>query len=67
MRYLFTCLTIFCSSAFFLGCSGDVSTTDDSTKIELEGPKVETGDEPIDMDPSTDDDIDVDTPLPGDK
>lgn len=48
------------------GCSGDVTTTDDSTKMEVEAPKIETGDDPVDLDPSTDSDVDVDTPLPGD-
>lgn len=48
------------------GCAGDVETTDDSTRMEIEGPKVEQGDEPVDLDPSTDDDVDIDTPLPGD-
>jgi len=48
------------------GCAGDVSTTDDSTELEIEGPKVETGDAPTDLNPATDDDIDIDTPIPGD-
>lgn len=48
------------------GCAGDVTTTDDSTKLELEGPKLETGEASTDLDPATDDDIDVDTPLEGD-
>ena len=50
-----------------LGCTADVSTTDDSTKIEVETPKVEVGDETPDLDPTTDDDVDIDTPAPGDK
>jgi hypothetical protein len=49
------------------GCRADVKTTDDSTKVEVEMPKVEVGDKAPDLDPRTDDDIDVDTPLPGDK
>lgn len=49
------------------GCSGEVSTTDDSTRVQLEGPKVETGDKPLDLNPKTDDDLDIDTPLAGDK
>ncbi len=48
------------------GCTGDVATTDDSIKMEAEIPKVEIGDEAPDLDPSTDDDVDVDTPAPGD-
>jgi len=49
------------------GCEARVDTTDDSSRIELEGPKVERGDEDIDLDPTTDDDIDIDTPIEGDK
>ena len=52
-----------CSS----GCTGNVETTDDSVKMEAEVPKVEIGEETPDLDPRTDDDVDVDTPLPGDK
>jgi hypothetical protein len=50
-----------------VGCSSKVETTEDSTRVEAEGPKVEIGDKPVDLDPSTDDDIDVDTPAPGDR
>jgi hypothetical protein len=49
------------------GCSAKVETTDDSTKVTGEGPKIEIGDKPVDMDPTTDDDVDIDTPAPGDK
>ena len=45
-----------------LGCTGDVETTDDSTKMELEVPKVELGEAETDLDPTTDDDVDIDTP-----
>jgi hypothetical protein len=48
------------------GCSSKVETTDDSHKIEVEVPKLEVGDQPIDADPRTDGDVDVDTPAPGD-
>ena len=50
-----------------IGCAADVETTDDSTKMEVEGPKVEIGDAPVDLDPRTDDDVDIDTPAAGDK
>lgn len=50
----------------FTGCTGDVETTDDSIQMEAEMPKVETGEEDVDLDPSTDDDVDVETPLEGD-
>jgi hypothetical protein len=49
------------------GCTADVSETPDSTKIEVEAPKVDVGDAPVDLDPATDDDIDIDTPAPGDR
>jgi hypothetical protein len=49
-----------------IGCTAKVETTEDSTRVEAEGPKVEIGDKPVDLDPSTDSDVDVDTPAPGD-
>jgi hypothetical protein len=49
------------------GCAAEVETTDDSERVSVEVPKVETGDQPVDLDPGTDEDIDVDTPLPGDR
>jgi hypothetical protein len=52
--------------AAFLGCTGDVETTDDSIKMETEVPKVEMGPGETDMDPSTDEDVDIDTPAAGD-
>ena len=48
------------------GCAGDVETTDDSTRMEAEGPVVETGPEETDLDVESDEDVDVDTPLEGD-
>jgi hypothetical protein len=51
---------------FAIGCTGNVETTDDSTKIEAEIPKVEVGDKTPDLDPRTDHDVDIDTPAPGD-
>lgn len=49
-----------------VGCTADVSTTEDSTRMEAEMPKVEIGSEDVDLDPRTDKDVDVDTPLKGD-
>jgi hypothetical protein len=62
-------LAILCPAILCLamGCTGDVQTTDDSVKIEAEVPKVEVGDETPDLDPRTDDDVDIDTPVPGDQ
>jgi hypothetical protein len=67
MKYISACVAALAISGGLLGCSADVKTTDDSTKVEVEGPKLEVGDKPVDLDPSTDSDIDVDTPAPGDK
>jgi hypothetical protein len=50
-----------------VGCTGDVQTTDDSLHIEADLPKVETGSKSLDLNPKTDEDVDIDTPLPGDK
>ena len=50
-----------------MGCAGDVDTTDDSVRMEAEVPRVETGPADTDLDPTTDDDVDIDTPLPGDR
>jgi hypothetical protein len=49
-----------------IGCTGDVQTTEDSVHLETDLPKVELGEEDVDLDPRTDADIDVDTPRPGD-
>ena len=59
--FLLAALSVFC------GCSADVETTGDSTRVEVEGPELEVGDKPADLDPSSDEDIDVDTPAPGDR
>jgi hypothetical protein len=67
MRYIGTGVIAFAVVCSAGGCSSDVDTTEDSTKVEIEGPKLEVGDQPVDMDPSTDADVDVDTPAPGDK
>jgi len=45
----------------FTGCRSEVSTTKDSVRIEAEVPKVEVKKTP-DLDPRTDDDVDVKTP-----
>ena len=50
-----------------LGCATEVETTDDSVRIETEVPKIERGEEPVDLDPRTDEDVDIDTPAPGDR
>jgi hypothetical protein len=48
------------------GCTGDVKTTEDSVRLEADLPKVEVGDQPVDLDPRTDGDVDIDTPKKGD-
>jgi hypothetical protein len=57
---------LLCAVIAVAGCAAEVQTTDDANRVMVETPKVETGDQPVDLDPSTDDDVDVDTPLPGD-
>jgi hypothetical protein len=54
-------------AAISAGCTAEVSKTPDSTKVEVETPTVDVGEAPVDLDPRTDDDIDVDTPAPGDR
>ena len=66
MRYLPIGLALLFALAT-LGCTGDVETTDDSVKVEAEVPKVEIGHKAPDLDPRTDDDVDIDTPAPGDR
>jgi hypothetical protein len=48
------------------GCTADVEPTDDSVRVGAEVPKVEIGERSPDLDIRTDDDVDVDTPAPGD-
>jgi hypothetical protein len=35
--------------------------------VTVEAPKVETSGQKPDLNPATDDDVDIDTPLPGDR
>jgi hypothetical protein len=65
MKKVASTLLLF-SSIVISGCTGSVETTDDSTRVETDLPKVEVGDRKPDLDPRTDDDVDVDTPAPGD-
>jgi hypothetical protein len=65
MKKVASVLVLF-SAIVINGCSGSIETTDDSTRVETDLPKVEVGDRKPDLDPRTDDDIDVDTPAPGD-
>ena len=67
MKYASSCLASFVIAVCALGCSSSVETTEDSTKLEVEVPKIEVGEAPLDLDPSTDDDVDIDTPAPGDQ
>ena len=56
-----------CAALTLAGCTAEVKTTDDSHPVSVETPRIETGGEPVDLDPATDADVDVDTPLPGDR
>jgi hypothetical protein len=67
MKSWLACFLILAAAFVAHGCSAKVETTEDSTKVEADGPKVEIGDKPIDLDPKTDDDVDIDSPAPGDK
>jgi hypothetical protein len=66
MNLCLTILLALATATATIGCIAAVETTEDSTKVEIEAPKVEVGDEPVDLDPRTDDDVDLDTPAPGD-
>jgi hypothetical protein len=66
MTRLIGCLVLFAAAAL-AGCTGDVQETDDSTRIEADVPKVEIGEGDVDLNPATDDDVDIDTPKPGDE
>jgi hypothetical protein len=64
MTTVFRCLLML--SLFAIGCAAEVKTTEDSTKFEVEVPKVEVKDKKPDLNIKTDDDVDIDTPRPGD-
>ena len=63
-RFVFASLML--TATAILGCDGAADVTDDSTRLEVELPRVEVGDEPVDINPATDDDVDIDTPIEGD-
>jgi hypothetical protein len=65
MKKISSILLLFSAMAI-AGCSGSVETTEDATRVETDLPKVEVGDRTPDLDPSTDDDVDIDTPASGD-
>lgn len=60
-------ILLFLFPSVLVGCASDVKTTDDATQVQVDLPKVELGEQAIDLDPRTDGDIDIDTPLKGDK
>jgi hypothetical protein len=66
MAYKIATFLLLLFATTMTGCSGNVETTDDSTRVEADLPKVEVGDRTPDLDPRTDDDVDIDTPAPGD-
>ena len=61
------CLAVQLIALGIAGCEAGVETTDDSVRVGAELPKVEVGDQPVDLDPSTDEDVDIDTPAAGDR
>jgi hypothetical protein len=66
MKRLFGCLLL-AAAAALVGCTGDAKETDDSVHLETDLPKVEIGEGDVDLNPKTDDDVDIDTPKPGDE
>jgi hypothetical protein len=63
----FFCIATLSLAACAFGCTADVTTTDDSHRVTVETPKIETSGEKPDLDPTTDSDVDIDTPAPGDQ
>jgi hypothetical protein len=61
------CACLLTTALGIAGCTAEVQSTDDSQRVTVETPKVEVGDAPVDINPATDEDVDVDTPLPGDR
>ena len=66
MRFASACLVSLAAALGTMGCTADIEPTDDSVRFEAEVPKIEVGQQDPDLDPATDDDIDIDTPAPGD-
>jgi hypothetical protein len=54
-------LIMMCAALGLVGCRAEVKETPNSVKIETELPKIEVNKTP-DLDPRTDDDVDVKTP-----
>ena len=67
MRVFLVYASLMLSGILISGCTADVQTTEDSNRVTVEMPKVETSGQQPDLDPTTDDDVDIDTPLPGDR
>ena len=66
MRTLTTGLLSLLLCGAMIGCTGDTETLDDGVGADDGSLGVETGAEPTDLDPTTDDDVDIDTPIEGD-
>jgi hypothetical protein len=67
MRRVKICVALVLCGSLVGGCTADVQTTDDANRVTVETPKVETSGQTPDLNPTTDDDVDIDTPLPGDR
>lgn len=61
MKQSLGCVTLLLALFFVVGCRAEVKSTPNSNKIEVEVPKVEVNKTP-DLNPQTDDDVDVKTP-----
>ena len=55
------CLALLFTSYSLVGCRAEVKSTPNSIKVEVEVPKVEIKKTP-DLNPKTDDDVDIKTP-----
>ena len=55
------CLALVLTSFSLVGCKAEVKQTPNSNKLEVEVPKVEINKTP-DLNPKTDDDVDIKTP-----
>ena len=62
----FAVLIMMLVSLSLIACRAEVKPSNDSTKVEIEGPKVEIKKTP-DLDPRTDHDVDIKTPGSGNK
>ncbi len=66
MKHFAILITMVLIPLYLIGCRAEVKPSNDSTKIEVEVPKVEIKNAP-DLDPRTDHDVDIKTPTSNNK